>query len=212
MTRQAKQGFTLVEMMMAAAITTVIGLAVAGVASALSQNYQQNRDYYSNVANARTGLSLMRESLLKAKLVPACSDNELVIWLDSNGDGDIQTSEVRYWAISNGDLQELRVVYPPQRQGMDSKLNLSQITSTSAARNLLSANAYKDTSPLANNATSFDVGVEPDAPQANFVKLNLCCGSGSTAISLRTAVQMRADYVSRVSKIKGAWVLGSSDE
>jgi cytochrome c-type biogenesis protein CcmE len=197
------------ELMMAAVITTVIGVAVAGVAMSLSTNYSQNLDYYYNVQNARSATSYMRDCLRKAKLVTATSTNTIVLWLDDNHDGQINSSEVRYWGIVSGELQELKIVYPAGLQALDTTLSLSQLTNAASALNLLRANAYKNWSSLASNASNFTVGVEPAAPLATFVKLNLTCGSSSEAIALRTAVAMRADSTALVSLKHGVYSLST---
>ena len=202
------KAFTLMEMVIAMAITAVIGTAVAGVAMSLSTNYSQNTDYYYNVQSARSAVSYMRDSLRKAKLVTASSGNEVVLWVDSNDDGLINNSEVRYWGVVSGELKELKVVYPSGMGAMDTTLTLSQLTNVATALALLQANAYSNWISLAGDVTSFTVGVEPSAPLATFVKLNLACGSSGQAVDLRTAVAMRAPAAALVSLNNGVYSLG----
>jgi prepilin-type N-terminal cleavage/methylation domain-containing protein len=209
MMHQHKNGFTLVELVMAMAITAVIGLAVAGVAGAISTNYSQNLNYYANVQSARSAMTYMRDSLRKAKLVTASSGNELVIWIDDNQDGRINNSEVRYWGVVSGELKELRVIYPAGMMAMDGTLTLSQLTGTAASLSLLQFNAYKSWTSLAGGVTDFAVGVEPAVPLVKFVKLKLTCGSTSQAIVLRSAVTLRAPAIALVSLSGGVYSLST---
>jgi prepilin-type N-terminal cleavage/methylation domain-containing protein len=207
MARSHCKAFTLVELMMAMAITAVIGVAVAGVAGALSTNYSQNMDYYNNVQSARSAMSYMRDSLRKAKLVTASSDDTIVLWLDANNNGRINNSEIRCWMVVSGELKELKIVYPSGMEALDGTVALFPLTLVAAVPALLQANAYKTWTYLAGNVTDFSVGVEPAAPLGRLVKLSLVCGDPGQAINLRTAVALRASSTALVSLTGGVYSL-----
>jgi prepilin-type N-terminal cleavage/methylation domain-containing protein len=95
MKRSNRRGFTLLELTMAIAITSVIALSVAGVSMGLSRAYANSEGYYQTSQNARSAMMGVQSLLRKAKLVLSVSDDGVVFWAqDVNGDGRINRSEV----------------------------------------------------------------------------------------------------------------------
>ena len=99
--RRNPSGFTLVELVMAISITTIIGLAVAGASMALSTAHAHSESRYGSIETARSAMRRIQSSLRAAALVTYVHSNghKLGYWAgdenedDHHGDGEPEPDE-----------------------------------------------------------------------------------------------------------------------
>lgn len=209
-----RTAFTMVEFMMAATITAIIGLSVAGVSMALSSAYANSQDYYESVQTARSSVLRMQQTIRCAKLVTTWGNGGLAVWAqDADLDGQIDTSEVTVWQYDSTkkELQEGRVEYSTDalRQAMDAHESLASLTTLSGAVAVVNRSAYKQWRPLASNVQSFSVVGDLNNPKARLVTLQMTIGTGPGAMTLRSGVSLRADSTDRVQLSGNQYVLAA---
>ena len=103
-------GFTLVELLLALMVTSIILTAVASLAFAMGTANQTGDDTSQKQAQLRCATLRISELIRYCKLVYSTSENAVVIWnTDDDGDDEIDTSELVYIeAGANADYISLR--------------------------------------------------------------------------------------------------------
>ncbi len=210
-----RRGFTLAELAIAAAITVVIGAAVTGVAVGLSNAQEHSEEYHRSLRNAQTASIRLPETLRRALLVTAGSDDRLVLWAeDTNDDGEINVSEVLkiYFDVATHQLIERSYIFPEAmaqdtRDALDYTLSLGEVDDTSICESGSLYPQYDTKRVLANNVRSFELQFSPDSPETKMVAFGLVVGEGDNAVKIRGAARLRADQVSRVGKSDDKYVL-----
>ncbi|MFP4105656.1 MAG: type II secretion system protein J, partial [Phycisphaerae bacterium] len=175
--QQKKQGLTLAELVMAMAITTIIGLTVAGVASALSHAYAHSEDYFESLQTARVSSIRLQRTINSSLLITAVDSEGLVLWeYDSNGNGKINLSEICIIEYDS-DTKKLRTgsirypagMDPSVRDGLDMTVPLYRLTDRIEAKSLLSGESYYKEQPLATNVQGFSISGNRSAPMTTMV-------------------------------------------
>jgi len=101
MTRYIK-AFTLVELLVTLVVTSILLLAVATLAFAMSSATRVSDDTTSKEAQLRQARLRIGELIRNCKLICAAPGNDLVVWrADPNNDGEINVCELVY--IERGD-------------------------------------------------------------------------------------------------------------
>lgn len=215
--RRSRIGFTLAELVVALSITSVVGLAVAGVASVLSGAYEHSEDYYQCLQGARVASMRLANTVRTAKLVTACSGEAIVIWAeDTNADGQINVTEVVsvYRDTASLTLLERRTVLPDSlspllRQSMDYVVPLSALTDVAAGTNLAPYPVYDQKRVLATDVSLFRPRCDVPPPMSKRVDFALEIRRGDASLSTRGAASLRADKTSYVEQVDGAYALSA---
>ena len=84
-------------------------------------------------------------------------------------------------------------------------MNISGVTDT------ITGNAYNDLTVLATDVTAFRVTVWPAVPLTRLVRFQLTVGTGSSAVTLRSAASTRAGATGYVQVVENEYVLTSPD-
>lgn len=204
---------------MALAITAVIGLAIAGVAAALSSAYEHGEEYYSYLQNGRVASVRLQQDLRQARLITAASDTSVVLWLaDRNEDGQMQLSELGsiYHDANTHELVERTTVFPETmapsvRQVLDFVVALSDVTDPSVATGDPVYPSYDSIRILASNVSDFRVYADPPPPLSRLVKFRLTVGSGDRVFTTYGAANLRVDKTAYVGESTGVYVLHTTE-
>jgi len=219
-TRGKPRGFTLAELVLALAITTVIGLAVTAVAAAVSQINQEAEAYYEYLQNGRVAASRIEKALRSALLVTAASDDEFVVWMkDENDDGEINVSEVARVYLDDGDHKLLMQTteFPDdmkkgQRQALDVDLELDGLTEVENLDLGTGHAAHDVLRLLARNVESFHVYPDVEPPMTRLLKFTLVVGENGQTVTQYGAVTLRAPRIDRVRQQDGQYLLLDGDD
>ena len=211
-----RKGFTLAELVLALAITTVIGLAVTGVAAAVSNFNQRAEAYYECLQNGRVAANRLEAMMRPALLITAASGSNVVVWTDDHTDpGRIDVSEVAkiYLDTTTRQLVQRTTVYPNTLsaktvRALDYSLSLSQLTSSSVAVSAPTYPQYDSTSVLAANVQSFVVYPDVPAPMTRLLKFKIVVSADGQTVTQYGAVALRAPSTSKVTlQSDGTYVL-----
>jgi len=210
------KGFTLAELVLALAITTVIGLAVTGVAAAVSNLNQRAEAYYECLQNGRVAATKLETMLRPALLITAASGSNMVVWTNDTADvGKINVSEVAkiFLDTTTKQLMLRTTVYPStltaaQVTGLDKPINLNDLVTVSVATSAPTYVQYDVVSVLAANVQSFAVYPDVPAPLTGLLKFKLVIGVAGQTVTQYGAVMLRAPSTSSVIlKADGKYVL-----
>jgi len=202
-------GFTLAETVMAVSVTLIIGLAVAGVAAALSNVQANSEEYYEHLHSGRAAVNRLQATLRKARLVTAIADDKLVIWArDVRDPGQINVSELVGVHVDSetNRLIERSVVFPSTmsdelRDALDVVLPLSAVMDAGLAEGPIGGlNQYEVARVLAYNVQRFRVYPDTSAPLIRTVKLSVTVGSESHEVQLSGGATLRAVRVADVGQ------------
>ena len=91
-----RTGMTIVELVLAIAITAVIGTAVASILFAFSYGSSAQSDHRGAMVTSELVTRWMSDAVSRSHMVLAQGSNYLVLWVaDSNGNGQPELSELR---------------------------------------------------------------------------------------------------------------------
>jgi len=215
-----RSGFTLAEVVIAASITMVIGLAVAGVSMALGDLHEEAETYYEFLQNARVATSRFQATLRHAHLVTAASPTAMVIWANDDHDpGHINVSELVgvYLDPTIKKLLEHRIVFPPDlsndmRDSLDERMTLAQASNVDLAENLGKLPQYQQHRMLAGNVTELQCVMDAAPPLTRTVSLRVNVGQGDRTVALYGGAVLRAEKTAYVGTVDGAAVLSIPPE
>jgi type II secretory pathway pseudopilin PulG len=203
---RCRRGFTLAELVLALAITTVIGLAVTGVAAAVSNFNERAEAYYECLQCGRVAAGKLEAMMRPALLITAASGSNMVVWTDDHIEpGKINVSEVTkiFLDTTTRQLMLRTTVYPSTLTAdtitaLDTSLALSQLTSASVATSAPTYVQYDATRVLAANVQSFVVYPNVPAPLTRLVKFKLVVSVDGQTVTQYGAVALRAPSTSSV--------------
>ena len=170
------RGLTLVELMVALVVTSVVLAAVATLAYALGTAYDAADDTSQKQAQVRYATLRISELIRHCKLVCSATDEDFAIWrADDNEDGQVNISELVFIEKGSGS-NRLRLCEFPL-SGSDPVVNLSEIGAFSS--NWWSAYSsevnYTVMLPQCSNV-QFDLYAPPPPPalptQSRFVSIS----------------------------------------
>ncbi|MFC1781950.1 PilW family protein, partial [Planctomycetota bacterium] len=104
-----KKGLTLVELLVAMIVTSIVLTAVATLAFAMGTANKSSDDVSEKQAQLRFAALRIQELIRHSRLICSSSDNDLAIWVsDDNNDGQINIGELTYIDTGeNGDYIRL---------------------------------------------------------------------------------------------------------
>ena len=218
--KRPRTAFTLTEVVIAASITVVIGLAVTSVSLALSDIHAHSEEYYGFLQTGRVAASRLQETLRKARLITASSSGSLVIWADDQRDlGQINVSEVImvYYDPVTKKLMERSIIFPDNlpdetRQALDGALSLTTVTNANIADGAFGLPQYDLRRVLAQNVLDFRVYCDVAPPMARLVKFRLKVGRPDNTVRISGGATLRADKTSYVGLSDGSYILSIPPE
>lgn len=198
-----KAGLTLAEMVLALAITTMVGLSVAGVSTVLSTAYADGESYQSCIQTARSAMRQVRRAVQGAQLITAVREDkrELIYWAgDANGSGTINLAELRIIKQKlDNTVEEYRVVFPDDWsdtmcQASDVEFSLSAAMTVANMENQIVNHTYVEARTIATDIATLTFSVPTAAaPLARLVRIGLTACEGRRALTLKGAAALRAD-------------------
>jgi len=209
-----RKGFVLPDVTVGMAIAAVVGLCVVGVSAALCAAYAHSQDFYQSLQTGRIAMMRMQAMLRKAKLVTCVDGSVSVLWAgDANGNGRINLDEIRLlsYVLSSREIQEERVRFPDSMppetvDALNVEVPLQDMTDLDAlAPYLVSPNLTSVV--LAGDVEEFEVSATPVPPVSKLLKVSLTISGGRRAVTLRSAVSLRADVAGDVGISDGCYVL-----
>lgn len=115
MSLRSTRGMTLVELLLAMAITSIVAMAAAGMLSAVSYGSHERSDLRAMIVRQEMIAIRMSAAIRAAREVLLCNDTTLILWItDANHDGKPQVSEVRWIEFAQGDheISSTRIAWP----------------------------------------------------------------------------------------------------
>ncbi len=212
--RSRTRAFTIVELILAMVIVSVIALSVAGISAALSSAYAHSQDYYQCIQGGRVGMRRIQKPLRKARLITACTADSLGFWgEDSNDDGIINLDEIRLISYDsvNRQVTQRRIRFPDgmdpgTKDALNVEIALHELTDISNVANYLTG-MYLETTPMAVQVDDFEVAPQVAPPMTRFLKVVLNVSEGGKEMTVRSAVSLRVDMTSHVEFSDGEYVL-----
>lgn len=203
--------FTLVELMMAAVITTLIGLTVASVAGALSYSYTHTQDANESLQGQRNALMNTEKSLRTAKLVVSATSTGLIVWKgDLNSNKAIDLNELVKIEYDSANRQVVQTSLEKLTGALNSKLSLASTNVYSTTKSQMDSSVlanYSTIQVLATDVGAFTVVTNQAPPKTVLVGLRLTIGQDDQAITVTDSVMLRADDLDLVTYVNNVPVL-----
>lgn len=112
-----RRGMTLLEVMLAIAVMSMVGLGTTGMMSALTTGMVEQHDTRSSMLRAGLSQARLSSYVSRSRCLIDIESNRLVLWLeDSDGDDVIDATEVR-WVSWNTDVETLMINWVTDEQG-----------------------------------------------------------------------------------------------
>lgn len=134
-------GMTIVELLMALALTSVVTLAATGMLTAVSYGSSQRTDLRAMVVRQEVLAQRLSAAIRSSRAVLVCDDEQLLLWhRDANNDAQPQVSEVRWlkWDRVSGQITSTHLAFPldwpeEQKEAMDRLCNPAQSSASQLA-------------------------------------------------------------------------------
>jgi len=210
-----KRGFTLAELMIGVAITSLVALSVLGLAVGLSNAHESNDNYHQSLQTARSAMLQVQSAIRKARLVLGQTDTELLLWTDDeDGSGTINVSELLLlrWSKDSRKLREHRIDldglpdYWRERYDVEADLDVF-VSYPDAVSSWIRNHWYEANRVLAEDVTDFQVIGQSAVPMTRLLKVNISAGASGNEVSLRSVVKIRADVTDQVEEDDGEYEL-----
>ena len=211
-----RKGFTLVEILLAVVITSVVGLCVVTVTGAMFSAIEASNDSYGCVQTGRVLTLRLSKAVRCAQLITDVSDDgtAMMIWeSDDNGDREINLTELLIirWNSQANQLVQETIEFPENwSQAVIDALNVnvpvSQATLGSSV--LISYyGTYGEISPLADGITAFSIQTDVAPPMTEVLGVRMSIARKDQEMTTRRTATLRAGQVHRISGTEGAYVL-----
>lgn len=192
--RWRRGGFTLPEMILGVAITSLVGLAVATVSAALSNAYDAGSAQQQSLQAARTAMLRTEKAVRQSALVLAAWDNNVLLWEgDRTGDGFVNISEVTLLIhYSDGTLYEVTATPTGGFFGSDWAVHLdTAVTWPDLVVSLIEWSSGREIRQTGGELSSFRCRFDTPPPESRLVQITLTAGA-TDPFPLRSAVGLRA--------------------
>ena len=194
-----RRGLTLVELILAMAITSMTCVAIAATMKDTAKTWEANQQDDQTLASARIAIKRLRTIVSDAKLFGHRTANSLVLWAgDENGNFQIEYTEcamIRYDPATD-QLQLLDIYFPPGTpQGDIDARNMTFTFADFGAQQLLTllnADIYVRSRTLADNVVSFTVSTIGQALYVRTAMFSLRLGQDDPSQQFDLVVSMRS--------------------
>ncbi len=188
---------------MAAAITCLIGLAVAGAASSLSYAYNQTQNMSELLQSQRVAMSNMERVLRTGKLVVAVIPGGLIVWQgDANVNGSIDLNELVKIEFDSANHQIVQESLPGLATGLNPKLTLASANNYSTTKTSMDSairSTYMKSAVLATNVRGFEVKTNAASPLTTVVLIRVTTSQGTESVTVTNSIALRADSTGAVT-------------
>lgn len=185
------RGMTLAEMLIALAITAMIGTAALSMLSASVNATDATANTRSALTTRQVISSRIHSYIRHASQVTCATDTTIVFWLgDKNSDDVMNLSEMRIVTFESGTNELVSYVFA--EDASDGEYALPDNVATVPDQSAL--NTYYDRVPLASDLTScsFTLG-SSDTRSARFIQIDLVFTDDAEIGSLSTVIAFRGD-------------------
>jgi len=189
----SRRGFTLVEVVIALAISSAIGVTVAMMLGGISAATRAEHDTRRAIVKRQVAITRLGACVRGAAMVLSSADDHLVLWTgDSTGEGKPNISELRRieW---NDDSHEILVYEAPANLSAASDTEYELTNNFDSITQSLAGSASFPGRVRLRNVTHWDVNLDsPDPHAARAVKVALVVGSSSGSEQVLMTATMRA--------------------
>ena len=115
--KRHRRGMTLLEVLLAIAITGLVGAGITAMMSALTTNMIDQHDTRSSTLRAGLAQARLSSYITRCRCLLDCEDDKIVLWLeDGDGDDTIDATEVRWitYDATTGKLRTQWILDPDQ--------------------------------------------------------------------------------------------------
>jgi hypothetical protein len=214
MKKRDAPAFTLLELCLGLTITSIIGLTAVTMAGVLSSRYSQSEAYFQSLQSARVALGKVQSQIRGAQLVTQLTSNKLMLWNASlNGDGKIHPADLVLLSYANGQITQSQLQYPDGwPTWLKTLLNLPVeldwiVTFPGVWDWWLAAGWFSSNKTLSTGVTGFSLSGDAAAPVSRTMSIQVTCGQGASAVTLRSCVGMRGDRTGSVALVGGDYKL-----
>ena len=195
----SRAGLTLVELILAMAITSMACVAIAATMKATTNTWEANQQDDQTLVSARIAIARLRNVISQAKIVYRKSADALLIWAgDYNGNFQMEYSEcvaIEYDSLTR-QLQFLDIYFPPGTpQGdIDSRnvaLTSAEFTSPQFVSTFM-ADAYMRARTIVDNVIIFSVHVTGQDPYVRTAMFSFRLGQDDLSQQFDAVASMRS--------------------
>lgn len=192
-----KRALTLIEMMLAATVTSLTATAGATMIYAISTSATQTRDYRTQRAEGHYAVSMIGRTIRQARAVGYLNGDSMSLWMrDWNGNDSIDIEELgRIYLDSVNhailfDYFETSEVTGLGTLAFDQLFNPSDLTT---AMNV----TQRKTVPLAKGVSSFQIDGHPDSVEVRMVQVRFTMSVNGESLTFHHAASPKAsaDYL-----------------
>lgn len=171
---RAAAGLSLVELVLAMAITAVVALAIAAMLSATSYGTDTSRDMRELAVRGKTLCSRINEAVRQADRVLAAGDDYLVLWADHDGDGLVGVHELMRieWDEDERAVLAWSAADNAPAQSWPTDANFDAITTS------LKASAAFPARQWASDVAQWQLALDDDPADARLVSYRLRLATG----------------------------------
>jgi hypothetical protein len=210
-TKRRQAALTLAELVISLAITSLIGLAVAGASMALSTGYEHGEEYSDAVTSARVLTRHIQALVARAKLIAAVGNSSLVVWDDADADGRLTESELVliFQHQETREMLEYRIAFPDSWSEamidmMDSQVPLACAVDLYQAYALLAESPYLQVSVLDENTREFSTRTPYSGPINRRIEFTIVTGSEDRTFTIVSGAGMRDSVLDEIH-YNGIW-------
>jgi len=193
------RAMTLVEVMMALLITSMIGAVTTSVTVALFNAHDSTDAYAENVQSARMSLTQLQSLIGSARLVTEGDETTMTLWaFDAADPGVINCQEVVRLRFDepSGTIQQIYFEFPDGLpadiyKALNAPLTLNETADWNVASNVLGFAGLHDT-VIATGVSSVRFRYDTNPPFSRLVAVEATFGEGRQAVAHRTAMSLRA--------------------
>ncbi len=198
MRRTTRSGFTLAELLMGLAISSLVLAAAASLAYAVNRAWATSENVQTVVNHGRNGLARISSRIRNARAVGHVDSQYFLLWReDSNSDGRINMSELTLYHYDSraNQLLEGQLVFSSSTGQADIDANNDEVTANGfisvSTANALMRNDYYREGAVAEHVSSITWVLDADPPSTGTVQLTVNVTNDGLTQTLHTGMSLR---------------------